>query len=76
MSGANVLVDSEEQLRFLEKNPDKYLEYRKQIENELNKRFKFIIKGSPGMQTDSLEIPFSGIFFPTNAALNREQVCS
>lgn len=27
-------------------NPKKYLEYRKQIENELNQRFKFIIKGS------------------------------
>ncbi|KAF4311955.1 Flavin-containing monooxygenase-like protein [Botryosphaeria dothidea] len=44
--GANFTY-SEEQLRFLEKNPDKYLEYRKQIENELNKRFKFIIRGSP-----------------------------
>ncbi|KAL1627811.1 hypothetical protein SLS54_002077 [Diplodia seriata] len=38
---------SEEQLRYLEQNPDKYLEYRKQIENELNQRFKFIIRGSP-----------------------------
>lgn len=27
-------------------NPKKYLEYRKQIENELNQRFKFIIKGT------------------------------
>ncbi|KAI4713820.1 hypothetical protein J4E89_001268 [Alternaria sp. Ai002NY15] len=36
----------EEQLRYLEENPKKYLEYRKQIENELNQRFKFIIKGS------------------------------
>lgn len=44
--GANFSY-SEEQLRYLEKNPEKYLEYRKQIENELNKRFKFIIKGSP-----------------------------
>lgn len=37
---------SEEQLQFLKDNPFKYLEYRKQIENELNQRFKFIIKGS------------------------------
>ncbi|EKG15124.1 Flavin-containing monooxygenase-like protein [Macrophomina phaseolina MS6] len=44
--GANFAY-SEEQLRYLEEHPDKYLEYRKQIENELNKRFKFIIKGSP-----------------------------
>lgn len=40
------MVDSDEQLRYLEQNPKKYLEYRKQIENELNQRFKFIIKGS------------------------------
>ncbi|KAK5138944.1 hypothetical protein LTR04_004041, partial [Oleoguttula sp. CCFEE 6159] len=37
---------SEEQRKFLQENPKKYLEYRKQIENELNQRFKFIIKGS------------------------------
>ncbi|KAK4561381.1 hypothetical protein LTR86_004698 [Recurvomyces mirabilis] len=35
-----------EQQKYLEENPKKYLEYRKQIENELNQRFKFIIKGS------------------------------
>lgn len=38
---------SEAQLEYLKNNPKKYLEYRKQIENELNQRFKFIIKGSP-----------------------------
>lgn len=43
--GANFRY-SEEQLEFLKNNPKKYLEYRKQIENELNQRFKFIIKGS------------------------------
>ncbi|KAI6884170.1 steroid monooxygenase [Hortaea werneckii] len=37
---------TEEQLNYLAQNPEKYLEYRKQIENELNQRFKFIIKGS------------------------------
>lgn len=41
---------TEEQKKFLEENPEKYLEYRKQIENELNQRFKFIIKGSPEAQ--------------------------
>jgi len=45
-AGANACIDSEAQREFLEKNPKKYLEYRKQIENELNQRFKFIIKGS------------------------------
>jgi hypothetical protein len=30
----------------LQQNPKKYLEYRKQIENELNQRFRFIIRGS------------------------------
>ncbi|KAF2714425.1 FAD/NAD(P)-binding domain-containing protein [Pleomassaria siparia CBS 279.74] len=44
-NGANFRY-SQEQLDFLEQNPKKYLEYRKQIENELNQRFKFIIKGS------------------------------
>ncbi|KAF1838443.1 FAD/NAD(P)-binding domain-containing protein [Decorospora gaudefroyi] len=44
-NGANFRY-SEEQLDFLKRNPKKYLEYRKQIENELNQRFKFIIKGS------------------------------
>ncbi|KAL6711639.1 hypothetical protein ACN47E_004573 [Coniothyrium glycines] len=44
-NGANFRY-SDEQLKFLEQNPKKYLEYRKQIENELNQRFKFIIKGS------------------------------
>ena len=43
--GANFAY-TPEQLKYLEKNPKKYLEYRKQIENELNQRFKFIIKGS------------------------------
>lgn len=43
--GANFKY-SEEQLKFLEDNPKAYMEYRKQVENELNQRFKFIIKGS------------------------------
>ncbi|KAF2492990.1 FAD/NAD(P)-binding domain-containing protein [Lophium mytilinum] len=44
--GANFAY-SKEQLKFLKENPKKYLEYRKQIENELNQRFRFILKGSP-----------------------------
>ncbi|CAE7016321.1 hypothetical protein PTNB73_01379 [Pyrenophora teres f. teres] len=44
-NGANFRY-SEDQLKYLSDNPQKYLEYRKQIENELNQRFKFIIKGS------------------------------
>lgn len=43
--GANFAY-TPEQLKYLEENPKKYLEFRKQIENELNQRFKFIIKGS------------------------------
>ncbi|EME45831.1 hypothetical protein DOTSEDRAFT_171457 [Dothistroma septosporum NZE10] len=35
-----------EQMAYLGKNPKDYLKYRKQVENELNQRFKFIIKGS------------------------------
>jgi len=37
---------TEEQKRFLMENPKAYLEYRKTVENELNQRFKFIIKGT------------------------------
>ena len=37
---------TDEQLKYLEQHPQKYMEYRKQIENELNQRFKFILKGS------------------------------
>ncbi|KAJ9645779.1 hypothetical protein H2199_002819 [Coniosporium tulheliwenetii] len=44
-------ADSKEQLDYLSANPKKYLEYRKQVENELNQRFKFIIKGSPESRT-------------------------
>ena len=43
--GANFAYTSE-QIDFLRANPKKYLEYRKVIEDELNQRFKFIIKGS------------------------------
>ncbi|KAM3416544.1 putative sterigmatocystin biosynthesis monooxygenase stcW [Cercospora zeina] len=43
--GANFEYTAE-QRKYLEENPQRYLEYRKQIENELNQRFKFIIKGS------------------------------
>lgn len=37
---------TDKQKQWLRDNPDKYLEYRKIIESELNQRFKFIIKGS------------------------------
>jgi cation diffusion facilitator CzcD-associated flavoprotein CzcO len=40
------ITDTKEQHEYLKQNPKKYLEYRKQIENELNQRFRFIIKGS------------------------------
>lgn len=43
--GANFTY-TDEHRKYLEENPSKYMEYRKQIENELNQRFKFIIKGS------------------------------
>lgn len=37
---------TDRQKQWLQDNPDKYLEYRKIIESELNQRFKFIIKGT------------------------------
>ncbi|OQO06048.1 hypothetical protein B0A48_08636 [Cryoendolithus antarcticus] len=44
--GSNFAYTKEQQ-KYLMENPRKYMEYRKQIEDELNQRFKFIIKGSP-----------------------------
>ncbi|KAI9726035.1 MAG: hypothetical protein M1828_002043 [Chrysothrix sp. TS-e1954] len=49
MEGANFKY-SQEQRDFLAQNPRKYLEYKKRIEDELNQRFKFIIKGSAPAQ--------------------------
>ncbi|GAB7362867.1 hypothetical protein MBLNU230_g3169t1 [Neophaeotheca triangularis] len=49
-NGANFAY-TPSQLQFLKDNPKKHLEYRKQIENELNQRFRFIIKGSQEAQT-------------------------
>ncbi|KAL1310668.1 hypothetical protein AAFC00_000934 [Neodothiora populina] len=37
---------NKEQIALLRDDPKTYLEYRKQIENELNQRFGFIMKGS------------------------------
>ncbi|KAF1816732.1 FAD/NAD(P)-binding domain-containing protein [Eremomyces bilateralis CBS 781.70] len=37
---------TQKQKDYLRDHPEKYMEYRKQIENELNQRFKFIIKGT------------------------------
>lgn len=40
------MADSEKQKQEFREDPDLYLQYRKNIEYELNSRFKFIIKGS------------------------------
>lgn len=50
--------DSKEQLDYLQNNPKKYLEYRKQIENDLNQRFEFVIKGSSAAN-DAREVAYS-----------------
>jgi cation diffusion facilitator CzcD-associated flavoprotein CzcO len=42
-----VRIDSEEQKTLLEMNPDLCLKYSKMVESELNKRFKFMINGTP-----------------------------
>lgn len=54
--GANFEYTPEQQ-KYLQENPKKYMEYRKQIENELNQRFKFIIKGSQEA-TDAREFSY------------------
>lgn len=40
-------ADSDEQHKKFECNPSEYLAYCKQIESELNQRFKFILNGTP-----------------------------
>ncbi|KAL2676431.1 hypothetical protein Neosp_010189 [[Neocosmospora] mangrovei] len=45
-NGANFAFSQERKNEF-KTNPDAYLRYRKEIEHELNSRFKFIIKDSP-----------------------------
>ena len=40
-------ADSEEVKDQLEENPELALKYSKMVESELNKRFRFIIKGTP-----------------------------
>jgi hypothetical protein len=40
-------ADSEQQKKEWRENPQVYLAYRKALEAELNKRFRFVLKGSP-----------------------------
>ncbi|KAH7319073.1 putative dimethylaniline monooxygenase [Rhexocercosporidium sp. MPI-PUGE-AT-0058] len=42
---------TEEQKELLAENPDLYLKYRKNIESEMNSRFRFILNGSPEQAT-------------------------
>ncbi|OQV06871.1 hypothetical protein CLAIMM_11386 [Cladophialophora immunda] len=44
--GGNFQYTAEQRQRFAE-NPELYLKYSKMIESELNKRFKFILNGTP-----------------------------
>jgi hypothetical protein len=39
--------DTSEQKRLFRENPVDYVKYCKSIEDELNVRFKFILKGTP-----------------------------
>lgn len=40
-------TDSTEQQKLFQDDPLEYLKYCKQIESELNQRFKFILNGTP-----------------------------
>jgi hypothetical protein len=40
-------IDSAKQKKMLEENPELSLKYSKMVEAELNKRFHFMIKGTP-----------------------------
>ena len=43
----NFDIDTEETKNLLEQHPELSLKYSKMVESELNKRFRFIIKGTP-----------------------------
>lgn len=45
------LTDTPEQKKILEEDPVTYLRYRKNIESELNSRFRFILNGSAEQTT-------------------------
>lgn len=40
-------IDTEEQKKKFAENPKDLLKYSKEIESELNQRFKFILNGTP-----------------------------
>lgn len=44
---AKYLADSAEQKKHFAENPGAYVKYCKEIEDELNQRFKFILNGTP-----------------------------
>ena len=44
-------LDSTEQKKRWEENYEEYLEYCKEVESELNQRFKFILQGTPEAAT-------------------------
>jgi hypothetical protein len=46
-SRTDVFVDTSKQHRNFAENPLEYQKYCKQIEDELNQRFKFILNGTP-----------------------------
>jgi hypothetical protein len=46
-----LFTDSEEQKERFRQNPEDYLEYRKNIEHELNSRFRFIPEGQCRAET-------------------------
>jgi hypothetical protein len=41
------LIDTEKQKKRFEEHPEEYAAYCKEIEDELNTRFKLILKGTP-----------------------------
>lgn len=47
ISNWQLLIDTDEQKRRWRENPLEYQKYCKEMENELNQRFKFILNGSP-----------------------------
>ncbi|KAJ5717726.1 hypothetical protein N7488_003372 [Penicillium malachiteum] len=56
-NGANLFF-SEEQKEYWAKNPDEYLKYRKEVEQELNSRFRLYLKDS-NAQKEALQYSIS-----------------
>ena len=60
---------------MLERNPELSLKYSKMVESELNKRFKFMIRGTPEAAEVRRVRQLLTLDFEEGILLTRDQVC-